>query len=107
MLKLFKFLKPYASQIITMLILVFLQTTGDLYLPTLKSDIIDKGVMAGDTGKIMSIGGLMLLVAAGGVLCAVLSSLLSARISVGFGKLLRSKVFSLVEHYSLHEFDKF
>jgi ATP-binding cassette subfamily B protein len=107
MLKLFKFLKPYASQIITMLILVFLQTTGDLYLPTLMSDIIDKGVMAGDTGKIMSIGGLMLLVAAGGVLCAVLSSLLSARISVGFGKLLRSKVFSLVEHYSLHEFDKF
>lgn len=107
MLKLFKFLKPYTSQIIALLVLIFLQTTGDLYLPTLMSDIIDKGVMSGNTGKIMSIGGLMLLVAAGGVLCAVLSSLLASRVSVNFGRLLRGKVFSLVESYSLHEFDKF
>lgn len=107
MLKLFRFLKPYTAPIIALLILIFLQTTGDLYLPTLMSDIIDKGVMSGDTGKIMSIGGLMLLVAAGGVLCAVLSSLLASRVSVNYGRVLRSKVFTLVESYSLYEFDKF
>lgn len=107
MLKLYKFLKPYTTQIIALLFLIFLQTTADLYLPTLMSDIIDKGVMTGDTGKIVSIGGLMLLVAAGGVLCAVLSSLLSSKVSMGFGKNIRSNVFSLVESFSLHEFDKF
>lgn len=107
MLKLYKFLKPYAFQIIALLILIFLQTTGDLYLPTLMSEVIDKGVMSGDTGKIISIGGRMLLVAAGGVLCAILSSLLTSMVSVNFGRSVRGKVFSLVESYSLHEFDKF
>lgn len=107
MLKLFRFLRPYTPQIIALLIFIFLQTMGDLYLPTLMSDIIDKGIMSGDAGKIMSIGGIMLLVAAGGVLCAVLSSLLASKVSVNFGRILRSKVFSLVESYSLYEFNKF
>lgn len=107
MLKLYRFLKPYKTQILVLLLLIFLQTTADLYLPTLMSEIINKGVMSGDTGKIIRIGGLMLLVAGGGVLCAVLSSLLSSKVSVGLGKMIRSKVFSLVESYSLHEFDKF
>ncbi len=107
MLKLYRFLKPYTTQILALLVLIFLQTTSDLYLPTLMSEIIDKGVMSGDTGKIVRIGGLMLLVAAGGVLCAILSSLLASKVSVGLGRMIRSKVFSLVESYSLYEFDKF
>lgn len=106
MLKLFRFLKPYWLMITGVLILVFLQTLGDLYLPTLMSDIIDKGVMEGDTGKIMSIGGIMLLVAGGGAVCAIIASYMSSIIAVGFGKILRSNVFRRVESFSLHEFDK-
>lgn len=106
MLKLFRFLKPFSASIAGVLILVFLQTLGDLYLPTLMSDIINQGVMKGDTGKIMEIGGIMLLVAGGGAICAILATFLSSKAAVGLGTILRSKVFRRVESYSLNEFDK-
>lgn len=106
MLKLYKFLKPYAAMVIGVFIFVALQSIGDLYLPTLMSDIINKGVMKGDTNKILQIGGIMLLVAGGGVICSVLASYLSAYISSTLGTILRSKIFRRVESYSLNEFDK-
>ena len=106
MMKLFRFLKPYAFHITAVLALVFLQTLSDLYLPTLMSDIIDTGVMQGDTDYIWRTGGLMLLIAGGGAVCAVTASLLSSQAGAGFGRILRSMVFNRVESYSLHEFDK-
>ena len=107
MLKLFRFLKPYWLTITAVIILVFLQTLGDLYLPTLMSDIINEGVMQGDTNKILQIGGQMLLVAAGGVIAAIIASYFSSGIAMNFGRILRNKVFRRVESFSLHEFDKF
>lgn len=106
MLRLFKYLKPYTVMIIAVLTFVFLQTLSDLYLPTLMSDIINNGVMQGDTSIITRIGGLMLLVAGGGAVCAIIASFLSSKIAVGLGTILRSKVFRRVESYSLHEIDK-
>jgi len=106
MLKLYRFLKPYTSMVVLVLILVFLQTLGDLYLPTLMSDIINEGVMQGDTGKIMNLGGIMLLVAGGGAVCSIIASLFSAKASTGLGTILRSNIFKRVESYSLHEFDR-
>ncbi|MEL7564464.1 MAG: ABC transporter ATP-binding protein [Dehalobacterium sp.] len=105
MLKLYKFLKPYTAMVIGVLLFVFLQTIADLYLPSLMSDIINDGVMQGDTHRILEIGGLMVLVTGGGGICAVIASFLSARTSVGLGTILRDKVFRRVESYSLHEFD--
>ena len=106
MLRLFRFIKPYSFFIAGILTFVFLQTLSDLYLPTLMSDIIDKGVMQGDTNFIWRTGGLMLLVTGGGAVCAILASLLSSQTGAGFGRILRNKVFRRVESYSLHEFDK-
>lgn len=107
MLKIYKFLKPYAASVTAIIILVFIQVMSDLYLPTLMSDIVNKGILGENVSYIMRTGGLMLLVAAGGVACAVLSSLLGSRASIGLGRILRSKVFGRVESFSLSEFDKF
>ena len=106
MIKLFKELKPFKLAIGAVLILVFLQSMGDLYLPTLMSDIVDKGIVQGDRPYIWKIGSFMLLVAGGGALCSVAASYLSAKIGAGFGKNTRSKVFNHVENFTLHEFDK-
>lgn len=106
MTKLLRFIKPYKVPVIAVLILVFFQTLSELYLPTLMADIVDTGIVKGDTGYILKIGGFMLLIAAGGTVCSVLSSYFSSKTATGFGKILRSKVFSHVENYSLHEFDK-
>lgn len=106
MLKLYKYLKPYSAMIAGALFFILLQSLGDLYLPTLMADIINDGVMYGDTGRIMRTGGYMLLVAGAGAVCAIVASLLSSRIAVGLGTILRSKVFGIVESYSLDEFDR-
>jgi len=106
MLKLFRFLKPFWLPIVFVLMLVFLQSLSELYLPTLMADIVDTGIVNGDTNYIMRIGGFMLLVAAGGGLCAITASYLSARVASGYGRQLRSRVFKHVENFSLQEFDK-
>lgn len=106
MIKLFRFLKPYRFPVILIVILTFLQSLSQLYLPTLMSDIVDTGIVNGDTHYIIKIGGLMLLVAVGGTLCTIWAGLLSAKAATGLGKILRDQVFSHVESFSLHEFDE-
>lgn len=106
MIKLYKFLKPYAVYIAVILVLVFIQVLSDLYLPTLMSDIVDKGIVKGDTQYIIKIGGYMTLIAAGGTICSIIASFLSSKTAVGFGKNIRSKLFTKVESFSLDEFDK-
>ena len=78
MLKLFKFLGPFKWQVTAMLLLLFVQSLATLYLPTLMADIVDNGVVKGDTDYILRIGGLMLLVAAGSGLCSIGAAFLSA-----------------------------
>jgi len=106
LIKLLKQLKPFSLAVAAVLILVFLQSMGDLYLPTLMSDIVDNGIVQGDRDYIWRIGGFMLLVAGGGALCSVIASYLSAKVAAGFGKNARSRVFNHVENFTLHEFDK-
>ncbi|MDQ1145868.1 ATP-binding cassette subfamily B multidrug efflux pump [Bacillus sp. SORGH_AS 510] len=106
MLKLTKYLKPFQLPIYLVLVLVLLQSLAELYLPTLMSDIVDKGVITGDTDYIWKIGGFMMLVAAGGMICSIAASFFSAKAASGFGKSLRSKLFSHVSNFSLHEFDQ-
>src|ERR1700716_2373375 len=106
MIKLFRFLKPYRIPIAFVFVLVFLQSLSDLYLPTLMANIVDTGIVKGDTSYILRIGGLMLVVAIAGTICAVAGNFYSARIAIGFGRLIRGKLFTHVEKFSLHEFDQ-
>ncbi len=71
------------------------------------ADIVDVGIVSGDTGYILRVGALMLLVALGGTAVAVLASYFSSRVSMGLGRDLRKAVFSRVQGFSLHEVDRF
>lgn len=106
MIKLFGFLKPFTGRIAAITLLVFTQVLANLYLPTLMSDIVDKGILSKDVNYIIRIGGFMLLISAGGVLCSVTAAYFSSKTAVAFGRILRNKIFSKVESFSLHEFDK-
>jgi ATP-binding cassette subfamily B multidrug efflux pump len=105
MLKLFRNLKPFTFPIAFVLVLVAGQALAELYLPTLMSDIVDLGIVRGDTPYILRVGGLMLVVALVDMGFALVTAFLSARVSMGFGRDLRRKVFSHVSGFSLHEFD--
>jgi ATP-binding cassette subfamily B multidrug efflux pump len=107
MIRLARFLEPYKFSLIAIVLLVFLQSLSDLYLPTLMADIVDIGVVKGNTPYILTVGAFMLVVAIGGALCAIGGSFLSSKVAVRFGQIIRAKLFSHVERFSLHEFDKF
>ncbi len=89
------------------LVLLFFQSLAELYLPTLMADIVDTGIVKGDTQYILRIGGVMLLVTGASAICLVLSSYLSAKTATGLGRDLRTRMFSRVESFSLHEFNQF
>lgn len=91
------------------LLLVFAQSLADLFLPTLMADIIDNGVVTGDTGYIWRMGRIMLGVTGLGALAAVAAvvvSFYSSKAAMGFGRDLRRRVFNHVERFSLEEFDR-
>ena len=89
-----------------MFVLVFLQCLANLYLPTLMADIVNNGIVKGDTTYIVRVGGIMLLVTVAGTICAIAGSFYSAKVAIGFGRLIRTKLFTRVGSYSLHEFDR-
>ncbi|WP_026881852.1 ABC transporter ATP-binding protein [Clostridium akagii] len=122
MIKLFRFLKQFTLQIIAIFILIFTQVLANLYLPTLMADIINKGIVQKNTLQTISflgfsgtykgmdyifrIGIIMLIISAGGVICSIISAFLSSQTAVGLGRIVRNKLFTKVEGFSLHEFDK-
>src|SRR5436190_1787164 len=105
MIKLLRFMKPYRFLLVVVLVLAFAQAMSNLYLPTLMADIVKNGIVKNDTGYIWITGGVMMLVAIGGVICAVIGIFFSSQVATGFGKIIRFKIFTHAEQFSLHEFD--
>lgn len=106
MIKLFRFLKPYTVQILVIVVLIFLQVLSNLYLPTLMADIVNKGIVNKDLNYIWETGGYMLVISGAGAVCSVAATFISSRVAVKFGQIIREKLFTRVENFSLHEFDK-
>jgi len=106
MIRLYRFLKPYTLHISLIIVLLFFQVISDLYLPTLMSDIVNNGIMNKDVAYILRTGGIMIAAAGVGIVAAIIAAFLSSRTSVGLGRILREKIFTKVESFSLHEFDK-
>lgn len=105
MIKLLRFLRPYRLLLTIVVILAFVQALANLYLPTLMANIVDNGIVKGDTGYIWRTGGIMGLVTIGGTIAAVVGIFYSSRVATGFGKLVRAAIFNHVEQFSLHAFD--
>jgi ATP-binding cassette subfamily B protein len=88
-------------------VLQLVQTLATLYLPTLNADIIDNGVITGDTHYILKTGGLMLLVALVQIVCATGAVFFGARTAMALGRDLRRAVFKRVHEFSAREVGHF
>lgn len=87
--------------------LQFLQTCATLYLPTLNADIIDNGVVQGDTGYILGYGGLMIGISLAQVVCNVGAVYYGARTAAALGRDVRAAVFDRVQSFSAREVGHF
>src|SRR5690554_4546448 len=107
MFKVLSYLRPFWGAIVIILVLLLFQAFSQLYLPTLMADIVDNGIINGDTTLIMRVGGIMLLVALAGGVSTILANFFSSRVAMGYGKALRSAIFSRIQAFSLQEYDQF
>lgn len=83
------------------------RSLAELYLPTLSADMVNIGIVNGDIKYILQIGSRMLIITAAGTFAFILAGYLTSRAAAGYARLLREKVFSRVESFSLQEFDQF
>ncbi|MGA5526198.1 ABC transporter ATP-binding protein [Streptomyces pseudogriseolus] len=100
-------LRPYQRPLALLVALQFLQTCATLYLPTLNADIIDNGVVQGDTGYILGHGGLMIGISLAQVVCNVGAVYYGARTAAALGRDLRAAVFDRVQSFSAREVGHF
>ncbi|UBU09433.1 ABC transporter ATP-binding protein [Nonomuraea gerenzanensis] len=100
-------LRPYRREIALVVLFQFVQTLATLYLPTLNADIIDDGVVKGDTGYIMRVGLVMLGVTLVQIACATVAVYYSARTSMALGRDLRAAIFHRVQGFSAQEVGRF
>ncbi len=109
MKKLFKYLAPYWFGVLMMIILVALQSVGQLLLPNYTSEIITRGITTTgvDYAVIFKYGGLMLGVTLASAIAMVGTSYFSSTVSTRFSRDIRKDIFKKVNAYSLAEADKF
>ncbi len=101
------YLRPYAGQLILVIGLLLVQAIGNLYLPDLNGEIINNGIARGDNDYILRTGSLMLGVTGLLGIAAVIGVYWGARVAMGFGRDLRSAIFSKVETFAQVEVNHF
>jgi ATP-binding cassette, subfamily B, multidrug efflux pump len=100
-------LRPYRRDLQLVVVLQLVQTLATLYLPTLNADIIDNGVITGDTHYILKTGVFMLLVSLAQITCAVGAVYFGARTAMALGRDVRFAVFKRVQDFSAREVGRF
>jgi ATP-binding cassette subfamily B multidrug efflux pump len=101
------YLRPYRKAVAAVVVLQLVQSLATLYLPTLNADIIDKGVITGDTHYILHTGGLMLVVSVVQIIAAIGAVYFGARTAMELGRDVRHGVFQRVQAFSAREVGRF
>lgn len=107
MFKLFRFLKPYWWQVIILVLATALQVYTTLRLPALMAEIINNGIVPGDTNYIWMTGlrmiGLAVLSAAG----SLISAYFAAWVGTNYARDIREAIFTKIITFNLADLKNF
>jgi len=101
------YLRRYKRELSLVLVLQAAQTIAALYLPSLNADIIDKGVLTGNSHYIWKNGALMIAITLVQIACATAAVYFGSKAAMGFGRDVRSGMFHQVTDYSAREMNQF
>ena len=96
-------LRPYRAQLALIVVLQAAQAIAGLYLPRLNGNIINNGVLRGDTHYIWSTGGLMLVFTLLQVALSVTAVYWGSKVAMAFGRDVRRDLFQRVTDFSARE----
>lgn len=103
---LFKYISPYKGLLILVFLLVFVQSSAGLLIPTLTAKLVNVGVLNHDTGYIMKTGTFMLGAALAAAGSAAAAAWFSSKVSAYAARDLRIQVFSNALTASTDDFDR-
>ncbi len=107
MWKLKRFLRPFKKHVILGPLFKWTEAVLELLVPTVMAGIIDNGVAQRDSGYILRTGGLLLLIAAVSLGCALICQYYASIASQGVGTNLRQEMFGKINSFSHAELDRF
>ena len=102
-----RFLRPHWRLLVGVIVFQLAQSLLSLWLPTLNADIIDNGVVKGDTNYILWVGAGMLGVTVLQVACSITAVYFGAKVAMRVGRDLRSAIFVKVGEFSEREVSSF
>jgi ATP-binding cassette subfamily B protein len=100
-------LRPYSRQLVLVVFLLLVQAIANLYLPTLNADIINNGVVKGDTTYIIQLGFVMLGVTILFAVASIIAVYWGSKVSMAFGRDVRGSLFRRVQSFSQAELNHF
>ena len=107
MIKLFRFLKPYWWQVVVLLLATAVQVYTTLRLPALMADIINNGIVPGDTDYIWMTGLKMIGLTAVSAIGSFVSSYFAARVGTNYARDIRTAVFVKIINFNLLDLKEF
>ncbi|MEQ0558222.1 ABC transporter ATP-binding protein [Amycolatopsis sp. NEAU-NG30] len=100
-------IRPHRRAVAVVALVQLVQTIAALALPDLSADIIDNGVLPGDTGHIWFAGSLMTVAALTQLSCGIAAARLGARIATGLAAGLRAAQVERIQAFSTRELTAF
>ena len=102
-----RYLKDFKKELFLGPAFKLIEAIFELIVPLVMAKIIDVGIPSRDTGYIIRMGGLMLLLGVIGLCSTLVCQYMAARASQGFGTKVRSSLFAHINSLSHAEIDHF
>lgn len=104
-MKILRFLKNYKKESLLAPLFKMMEAIFDLLVPLVVARIIDDGIRRGDTTYVLQMGGVLLLLAACGLIFSLTAQFFAAKAAAGFGKELRHSLFDHIQKLSYTQLD--
>ena len=105
--KLLGMLGPYRRDLVLACLLIIVETSFELIIPTMMASLIDIGVANGDVGYMLHKGGQMALCAILALATGLAYARFAARAAYGWGARIREAEYSSLQSYAFSNIDKY
>lgn len=105
MKRLLTYIRDYRVRAVLAPLFKCLEACFDLFVPLVISSMIDRGIRSGNLGYVFRMGGLLLVLAAIGLLCSFTAQFFAAKVAIHTGKGLRNDLFKHIHSLGYREID--
>lgn len=106
MFKITHYLKEYKKESIIAPLFKMLEASFELFVPLVMAAIVDTGIKNQDSGYILRMGAVLIVLGIVGLVCSITAQYFAAKASVGFGKSVRRDLYAHINSLSYTELDQ-